>query len=179
MSECNFDNPGPGRNQLQQESMRAKGGGPQIAVVLWELERPLDEKTTEFYAWLDVYAGLVFLQAEVGRRDREHMDANEVMAVDRENAKGSPKLDVASLLIKSELESAPKLARDMYRKAEAESIDERTFKSAYYKLGVKATNRNGKWWWTLPGGPQLEPEKEADPEAVKTWHAKIDDPGVM
>ncbi len=44
----------------------------QIAVVLWELERPLDEKTAEFYAWLDVYAGLVFLQAEAGRRDREH-----------------------------------------------------------------------------------------------------------
>ncbi|HKN16545.1 MAG TPA: hypothetical protein VJX47_06365 [Candidatus Sulfotelmatobacter sp.] len=43
----------------------------QIAVVLWELERPLDEKTAEFYAWLDVYAGLVFLQAEAGKRDRE------------------------------------------------------------------------------------------------------------
>jgi RecA-family ATPase len=81
-----------------------------------------------------------------------NLDANEVLQQERDNAKsaGNQKVDVASLLIKSELESGAKMATDMYRKRDAEGIDERPFKNAFYKLGVVAVNRKGKWWWELP-----------------------------
>jgi hypothetical protein len=84
------------------------------------------------------------------------LDANEVMAVDRENAKNGPvdnKTVTASLLIKQELAAGPKLTRDIYAKGETEGISPATLKKAAYALGLQITKGEGRgWYWAMPGG---------------------------
>ena len=86
------------------------------------------------------------------------LDAAEVMDKERDKAGNAEnkKVDVASLLLKSELESGPKLARDMYKKVKAEGISERTLKRASYDLGVIVTQVNKAWYWRLPKSGEAE-----------------------
>jgi putative DNA primase/helicase len=104
------------------------------------------------------------------------LDANEVMAVDRETAKNGPadnKTVMASLLIKQELAAGPKLTRDIYAKGETEGISAATLKKAAYALGLQITKGEGRgWYWAMPGGPAL-------PVADQKWETKVPDTDVM
>jgi putative DNA primase/helicase len=108
----------------------------------------------------------------------EHeMTANEVMDVEKENAKNgtsNPKMVMATLLIKHELRDGPKLAADMYKKRDAEGIDERTFKKAYYEVGVAAYNQGGKWWWQIPQ-PGAKSREQIRQEVAKAEDVRIPD----
>jgi hypothetical protein len=107
------------------------------------------------------------------------MDADQVLNQERENAKNgggsnNPKLLIAKTVIKGALKDGPKLATDMYRKRDAEGIDERLFKKAYYDVGVDAYNQGGKWYWQIPQAGQ-KTRTEMREEAVKAEDVRIPD----
>jgi len=102
------------------------------------------------------------------------LTADEVMAVDRDKVKQGPentKQTMASLMVKTELESGPKLARVMYKKGEDEGISERTMKRACYSLNVIVTQTKDGYFWQLPKPGQ----KEAIAALAKSEDVKIQD----
>src|SRR5208283_73168 len=101
--------------------------------------------------------------------DELDADANDLLAEERQKQKdggGDRKIDMASALITANL---PALARDMYRKAEAEGITEKTLQRAKARLGVVSKELNDGWHWYMPG---TEPKFEAE-------EAKLEDEQVM
>ena len=87
-------------------------------------------------------------------QEETDMDADQVLNKERESAKSggnNPKLMIATVIIKDALKNGPVAATEMYKNRDAEGIDDRTFKKAYYDVGVQANNQGDKWYWRIPG----------------------------
>jgi putative DNA primase/helicase len=113
----------------------------------------------------------------IGETDK---DASEVMEQERESAKNGPadsKLMAARLLIKTELESGPKLVRELYRKGEAEGISAGTMKAARYskEMEIIAVQQNDGWYWQFGKAGQAA----AIAAVAKNESTRIPDTDVM
>ncbi len=80
-------------------------------------------------------------------------DADEILAKERDTAKNpkDSKLEEAKLLVQTELAKGEQRASGMFRLGEARNISVETMRRAYRSLGVVPYQKNGGWWWALPG----------------------------
>jgi RecA-family ATPase len=90
-------------------------------------------------------------------------DANDMLAAERDKGeKRDRKLDLATALIKLELERGPRQSREVYAKGESEGIGERTMKTAARQLGIVHEKRQNGWFMSMP----VADSKMADPEVM-------------
>jgi hypothetical protein len=80
-------------------------------------------------------------------------DADEVLAKERDTAKNpkDSKLEEAKMLVQTELAKGEQRASGMFRLGEARNISAETMRRAYRGLKVAPYQKNGAWWWALPG----------------------------
>lgn len=80
-------------------------------------------------------------------------DADERLTKERDTAKNpkDSKFEEARLLVQTELANGEQRAPSMFRLGEARKISAETMRRAYRSLGVVPYQKNGGWWWALPG----------------------------
>ncbi len=80
-------------------------------------------------------------------------DADEILTKERDTAKNpkDSKFEEAKRLVQSELAGGEQRAPGMFRLGEARDISPETMRRAYRSLGVVPYQKNGGWWWALPG----------------------------
>ncbi len=149
--------------------------------MVWGVSRDSEDKAKHHFAFVkgNVNAGTSGMSFTIGTKlveikseqvpypyiiwgDKLDEDANDLLNEERQKQKeggSEKKIDMASLLLKSHL---PARARDMFAKAEAEGISEKTLKRAKYQLNVEAVQQAGGWWWYFPG-TKPEPKPCSDP----------------
>ena len=94
-------------------------------------------------------------------------DADEVLAKERDTAKNpkDSKLEEAKVLVQTELARGEQRASSMFRLGEARNISTETMRRAYRSLGVVPYQKNGGWWWALPGMEVREAVVGVTPES--------------
>lgn len=80
-------------------------------------------------------------------------DADEMLTKERDVAKNPKdgKFEEARLLVQTELAKGEQRAPGMFRLGETRNISTETMRRAYRSLGVVPYQKNGGWWWALPG----------------------------
>jgi hypothetical protein len=152
------------------------------ARIVWGVSHDSEDKSKHHFAFVkgNLNAGRSGLSFTIGTKlvdirgeqipypfivwgDKLDEDANDLLDEERQRQReggGEKKIDMASLLLKSQL---PARARELFDKAEAEGISEKTLKRAKYRLKVESIQQAGAWWWYLPG---TKPEAKANSEEM-------------
>jgi hypothetical protein len=86
-------------------------------------------------------------------------DADQILTKERDAAKNPKdgKLEEAKLLVQTELAKGEQRASGMFRLGEGRNISTETMRRAYRSLGVVPYQKNGGWWWALPGMEVRDP----------------------
>ena len=75
--------------------------------------------------------------------------ANEVLDRERDTQgrRNNKQINLARVFLPVALEKGPRLARDLFKEAEAEGISPDQLKRAKYELNVQSLKKADGWWW--------------------------------